>query len=314
LASYIVRRLLAIVPLALVVSFAVFFLMTLVPGDPAVSIAGPEATPEAIAAVRVQYHLDQSLIVQYGYWLRDALTLDLGVSRTTGAPVIDELTARMPVTGGLVLAAAFVALLIGVPTGVLSGIRPGHALDNSSRLLSGIGLAVPNFVAAIVLVVVVGVQLRWLPIIGYEKFTSSPWEWARHMALPAVTLGLALAAIMIRQLRAAMIDTLDSNFVRAAWARGGSPRRVIGQHALKNASMPALTVFGFSLAALIGGTVIIEQIFSLPGLGPLVLSAIIGSDVPVVQAVTLLFVFTQLVVALLIDLAYGWLNPKVRVT
>lgn len=303
----------AMVPLALIVSFAVFILMALVPGDPARAIAGPEATPEAITAVREEYHLDKPLIVQYGYWLRDAGTLDLGTSRASGEPVVDEMAERWPVTAGLVAASAVVAMVVGVPLGVLAGIRPGRALDNSSRLLAGIGMAVPNFVAAIVLIVLLGVQTRVLPIRGYVPFTQSPVDWAYHMVLPAVTLGLTLAAIMIRQLRAAMIDTLDSNFVRAAWARGGSPRRVIGQHALKNASMPALTVFGFSIAALLGGTVIIEQIFSLPGLGPFVLSAIIGRDVPVVQAVTLLFVLTQMVVALLIDLAYGWLNPKVRV-
>lgn len=312
--GFIARRLLAMVPLALIVSFAVFMLMALVPGDPALAIAGQEATPEAIEQVRVQYHLDQPLVVQYLYWLRDAVSLDLGTSRATSQPVLDEIVARWPVTAGLVAASALVAVVIGVPIGVLAGIRPGHLADNSSRLLAGIGLAVPNFVGAIVLVVILGVQLRWLPILGYAKFTESPADWALHMVLPAFTLGSTLAAIMIRQLRAAMIDTLDSNYVRAAWARGGSPKRVIGQHALKNAAMPALTVFGFSIAAMIGGTVIIEQIFSLPGLGPFILSAIVGRDVPVVQAVTLMFVLTQLVVALLVDLAYGWLNPKVRVS
>jgi peptide/nickel transport system permease protein len=314
LPGYIARRLLAMVPLALIVSFAVFMLMALVPGDPALAIAGQEATPEAIEQVRAQYHLDQPLIVQYIYWLRDAVTLDFGTSRASSQPVVDEIVARWPVTLGLVAASAVVALVIGVPLGVLAGIRPGHLVDNLSRLLAGIGLAVPNFVGAIVLVMILGVQLRWLPILGYVEFTESPGEWALHMVLPAVTLGLSLAAIMIRQLRAAMIDTLDSNYVRAAWARGGSPGRVVGQHALKNAAMPALTVFGFSIAAMIGGTVIIEQIFSLPGLGPFILSAIVGRDVPVVQAVTLMFVLTQLVVALLVDLAYGWLNPKVRVS
>ena len=310
---FIISRLLAMIPMLLIVSFGVFLLMTLAPGDPAVVIGGVDATPEQLEEIREEYHLDEPFVVQYVYWLRDAATFDLGTSRYGGTEVSEAIGERWPVTANLVLASAFIALLIGVPLGVLSGIRPGHALDNGGRLLSGVGLAVPNFVAAIALIVVVGVQRQWLPILGFVPFTESPLEWARHLFLPALTLGATLAAIMIRQLRAAMIDVLDSNYVRAAWARGGSPRRVVGLHGLKNAAMPAVTVFGFGIAALLGGSVIVEEIFSIPGLGPFLLDSIASRDIPVVLAITLLFVVTQLVMSLLVDLTYGWLNPKVRV-
>jgi peptide/nickel transport system permease protein len=295
-------------------SFLVFCLMALVPGDTARIIAGPEATAARLHEIRLQYHLDRPLVVQYFYWLKDALSFDFGTSRQTHQSVAHQLAERWPVTAGLVLAAALVALLIGVALGVLSGIRPGHLVDNTCRLLSGVGLAIPNFVAAIVLVVLFAVNRKWFPILGYVPFTDSPLEWGRHMLLPAFTLGIAVAAVLIRQLRAAMIDVLDSNYVRAAWARGGSPTRIFAKHALKNAAMPAVTVFGIAVAALLGGTVIIEQIFSIPGLGPYILAAIINHDVPVVLAVTLTFVVTQLVIMLLVDLTYGFLNPKVRVS
>jgi peptide/nickel transport system permease protein len=309
----VVSRLLAMVPMLLIVSFGVFLLMTLAPGDPAIAIGGADASPEQIAEIRDAYQLDEPLVVQYVFWLGDVVTFDLGTSRYAGSDVAAQIAERWPATAGVVLASAIVALVIGVPLGVLSGIRPGRAVDGASRLLAGLGLAVPPFVAAIALVVVFGVQRRWLPVLGYVPITESPLQWVRHMVLPALTLGVTLAAVMIRQLRAAMIDVLDSNYVRAAWARGGGPRRVVGVHGLKNAAMPAVTAFGFGIAGLLGGSVIVEEIFSIPGLGPYLLDAIVGRDVPVVQAITLLFVVTQIVMSLLVDLVYGWLNPKIRV-
>jgi peptide/nickel transport system permease protein len=297
-----------------ITSFLVFCLMALMPGDTARIIAGPEASAARLRQIRVQYHLDRPLVVQYYYWLKDALTLNFGTSQQTHQSVAHQLAVRWPVTAGLVLSAALVALLIGVTLGILSGIRPGHLVDNVCRLLSGVGLAIPNFVAAIVLVVLFAVNRKWFPILGYVPFSQSPVDWAQHMVLPAFTLGIAVAAVLIRQLRAAMIDVLDSNYVRAAWARGDTPTQIFAKHALKNAAMPAVTVFGIAVAALLGGTVIIEQIFSIPGLGPYILAAIIDHDVPVVLAVTLTFVVTQLVIMLLVDLTYGFLNPKVRVS
>jgi peptide/nickel transport system permease protein len=313
-ARLLLRRFLTLVPMLIVASFVVYCLMALVPGDPARAIAGIDATPKRIEQVRLLYHLNEPLIVQYGYWLKGAVLLNFGLSSQTHQPVASLLANTWPVTASLVVAAALISLLIGLPLGVLSGIRPGHSADNAFRLFSGLGLAIPNFVLAIVLVILLAVTHKWFPVLGYTPFWQSPLEWARHTVLPALTLGVAVAAVLIRQLRAAMIDVLDSNFVRAAWARGGAPKSVIGKHALKNGAIPVVTVFGISFAALLGGTVIIEQIFSIPGLGQLLLNAIVSHDVPVVQAVTLTFVVTQLIVMLLVDLTYGVLNPKVRVS
>ncbi len=314
MARFIVQRLLGMIPLMLVVSIGVFLLVAIVPGDAARAIAGQEASQEDIAAVRVRYHLDKPLAVQYGYWLRDAVQLDFGESRYTKTAVTSEIAARFPVTFSVVAAAAVWALLIGVPLGIIAGIRPGRPVDNLARLGSGVGLAVPGFVMAIVLVILFGVQRKWFPILGFVHITDRPFTWLHYVILPAVTLGSAMAAIMIRQLRAAMLDVLDSNYVRAAWARGGTVKGVILQHGLKNAAMPAVTVFGLQLAGLLGGSVLVEQIFSIPGMGPYMLTAITGRDVPVIQAVTLVFVVSQMAVSLLVDISYGYLNPKVRVS
>jgi peptide/nickel transport system permease protein len=302
------------IPIMLLDSFAVFCLLALSPVDQVRAVAGAQQlTPAQVAEVRAQYHLNKPLLVQYWYWLKNVLHFDFGVSRQTGTSVVHELSTRIPITAGLVLFAAAFALVIAVPVGVVSGIRPGHSLDNAGRLAATLGLAIPNFVLAILLIYIFGVKLKWLPVLGYVPFTQSPLQWARHMVMPGVALGAVLGVYVMRQLRAGMIDTLDSSYVRAAWARGGRPRRVIGGHALKNGSLPALTVFSFAVAAILGGTAIIEEIFNIPGLGSFIVSAIITLDVPVIQAVTLLFVVTQLVIALLVDIAYGWLNPKIRV-
>jgi peptide/nickel transport system permease protein len=203
-------------PLMLVVSIGVFLLVAIVPGDAARSIAGQDASAEDIAAVRVRYHLDKPLVIQYGYWLNDAVHLDFGESRYTKTPVTKEIAARFPVTASVVFAAACWALLIGVPLGIVAGIRPGRAVDNLARLGSGMGLAIPGFVMAIILIILFGVQRKWFPILGFVHLTDRPLTWLHYVILPAVTLGGAMAAIMIRQLRAAMLDVLDSNYVRAA--------------------------------------------------------------------------------------------------
>jgi len=296
----------------LVVSFAVFMLIALVPGDPAVRIAGSEANPEVLAQIRQQLNLDDRLLSQYVQWLGDAVRLDFGVSRYTGTTVSSDIISRLPVTASVVAAAAVVALLVGVPLGTGAGIRPGRLLDGVARTVSSLGLAIPAFVLAIILSILFAVQRSWFPILGFVKITDSPTEWVKSVTLPAVTLGLVLGAVMIRQLRASLIDTMGSNYVRAAWARGASPRLVVGKHAMKNAAMPAITVFGVQLGYLLGGSVIVEQIFSIPGLGPYMLAAILGGDVPIIQAVTLVFVVVQMMMSLLVDLTYGLLNPKIR--
>jgi peptide/nickel transport system permease protein len=309
------RRLVAVIPVLFLVSFAVFMLIALVPGNPAVTIAGgTSASPAAIAHVRSQLHLNDPLLVQYGRWLGGVVHLNLGRSIITDVPVAHEIGARLPVTLSLVLAAAFVAVVVGVPLGIASGSRPTGALDKGSRMVSSLGIAVPSFWLAVILVSVFAVHWHLFPPTGFTRITASPLQWARAIALPAVALGLLVAASVARQLRAGMIDALNANYVRTAWAKGGRARTVVLHHALKNAAIPAVTVLGVQLGYLIGGAVVIEQIFSIPGLGSYMLQGITSHDLPVVQGVTLVFVVFQMAMSLLVDLSYGYLNPRVRVT
>jgi len=314
MAALIARRLLAIIPILLIVTFAVFMLISLVPGDAAVTLAGGiRATPQKVQQVREQLHLDEPLLQQYWRWLSNAVQGNLGRSFYSRQPVSDEIAARLPVTLGMIVAGMFVTLLIGVPLGLISGMRAGSRVDKSGRLYASVGVAVPDFVIAIVLVVLFAVQWRLLPPSGYVRFTDSPTEWLRYMALPAVALGIASGAVLSRQLRASLVDTMESNYVRAAWARGGRARTVVGKHALKNAAMPVVTVLGLQLGFLVGGTVLLEQIFSIPGMGSYFLRGIDGFDLPVIQGVTIVFVVFMILMSLAVDIAYGFLNPKVRV-
>lgn len=310
---FVLRRLASSLVLLVLVSIAVFALIGLLPGDPARAIAGPEATAVQLADVRARFHLDQPLPVQYWLWLTAALRLDLGVSRYTGQSITTALAAYFPVTLGLVGAASLLALLVGVPLGVLAGVWPRRLVDRAASLFAGLSLAVPSFVLAIVLLLAFGVRLQWLPILGYTPFFQSPLDWARHILLPALALAAFISAVVLRQLRAGMIDTLESRHILASWARGGTALTVIGRHGVRNGSLPALTAFGVQLAALLGGTVIVEQIFSIPGIGPYLLTAIRGRDLPVIQACILLFVLCQVTISLAVDIVYGFLNPKVRV-
>ncbi len=310
----VLRRLLSIIPVLLIVSFAVFFLLALVPGDPAVTLAGGvNATPAAIAKVREQLHLNEPLVVQYWHWLTSAIHGDFGTSLATGQSVSQQIVQRFPVTLGLVIASAVVALIIGIPLGIISGVRPGGTVDAGARTFSTLGLAIPSFWLAVILISIFAVHWKIFPPTGYVAISESFTGWLQDITLPAVTLGLLMGATLARQLRASLIDTLDTPFVRTAWAKGGTRRSVLLRHGLKNASMPVVTVFGVQLGYLLGGAVIVEQIFSIPGLGSYLLSGITGHDLPVVQGVAMVFVLFQIAMSLLVDISYGYLNPKVRV-
>lgn len=311
----ILRRVLSIVPVLLIVSFAVFFLLALVPGDPAITLAGGlSATPAAIARVRAQLHLNDPLVVQYSRWLVAALHGNLGSSLSTGQAVSGQLATRFPVTFGLVVASGIVALVVGIPLGILSGVRPHGGLDSATRGFTSVSLAVPSFWLAVLLVSVLAVHWRLFPSTGYVAITQSFTGWLKDITLPAVTLGIAVGATLARQLRASLIDVLDTPYVRTAWAKGGTRRSVLLRHGLKNASMPVVTIFGVQIGYLLGGAVIVEQIFAIPGLGTYMLSGITDHDLPVVQGVAIVFVLFQMAMSLLADLSYGYLNPKVRVS
>jgi peptide/nickel transport system permease protein len=313
--ALILRRMLALVPLLLLVSLAVFSLTLLLPGDPAITLAGGDgASPEAIERVRQELGLDDPFPVRYGRWLGSALRFDFGKSLENGKPVADDIRARLPVTFGIALSALAVSLLIGVPAGILGGVRPGSWMDRVGVLTASLGIALPGFWLAMLLVGVFAVRLAWLPAIGYRSFTESPTDWFRHVVLPALALGTAGAASLARQLRAALVDVLDAPYVRTAWAKGARPRRVIAVHALRNAALPAITILGLQFSALLGGTVIIEQIFGIPGLGTYALRAILSNDLPVIQGVTIVYVLVHVLFNLVVDLSYGLLDPRIRLT
>ncbi len=312
--ALVIRRLFALIPIFLIVSFGVYLLVALVPGDASITLAGGEnATPEKIEAVREELHLEEPIVQQYARWLGDAVQGDLGNSLFSQVPVSEEIARRFPITLGLVVATLIVGLGVGIPLGVLSALRPGTKVDSASRLGTSVAIAIPNYWLAIELVVLFAVTWKLLPPSGYVAFTEDPMEWLRHIALPAVALGTWSAASLARQLRASLIDSLDTKYARTAWAKGASTRRVVWKHAMKNAAIPVVTVLGLQIGFLLGGSVIIEQIFSIPGLGSYFVQAVTSFDVPVIQGVTLVFVLVAVTLSLLVDISYGLLDPRVRV-
>jgi peptide/nickel transport system permease protein len=286
----------------------------LVPGDPARTLAGGQyATTERVALVRHQLGLDAPVVVQYGRWLRNAVHLDFGKSLFTHRAVTTVLTERLPVTANVVVGSVLFALIVSVPAGIAAAVRQRRFVDKAIITGVSIGMSVPTFWLALILVAVFSVQLRWLPAIGYVHFTDSPLGWARHLLLPWISIGVVMAASLTRQLRAGLCDVLGTDYVRTARSKGLRPSRVVGKHALKNAAMPAITVLGLQIGYLFGGAVIVEQIFAIPGIGSLMIDAVINKDIPVVQGGVMVMALLVLATNFLVDVVYGYVNPKVRV-
>lgn len=302
--TYILRRVLAVVPVLLAISFLTVAMLRLVPGDPAASLAGDTATPAQIAAIRRDLRLDQPIHVQYGLFMWDTLHGNFGRSLKTNRLVADELRSRMPSTAKLALAAMLFASIVGVAVGIVSAARQNSWLDNA--IMAGIvaGYSLPSFWVGILLILFFGVQLRWFPFIG----DSSP----AHLVLPALTLGLQPAAVIARLTRSSMVEILHLDYVRTAWAKGLHERTVFLRHALKNAFIPVVTVIGLQIGSLLGGAVIAEVIFNWPGLGTLAVTAINSHDYPIVQGVVLLAAVTFVLINLFVDLLYGFLDPRIR--
>lgn len=310
---FLLRRLALTVPIVVLASFLVFGLILLVPGDPAITLAGDNATEEQIEAIRDRLGLDDPFIVQYGRWASDAVTGDLGDSLYSGREVTRSIGERLPVTVSLAGLAMLVAVLIAVPAGVIAATRRGTAFDSAATIGASLGLAMPNFWLGAVLALVFALRLGWLPATGYVPIEDDPVEWLRHLLLPALTLGASAAAETTRQLRSALSDVLDQDYIRTARASGLRSRRIVFKYGLKNAAMPVITVMGFQVAFLLGGSVIVEQLFALPGLGGLAIRAVLDRDLPVIQGVVLFTTVLVVMINLAVDLLYGWLNPKVRV-
>lgn len=311
--GYVGRRLLAVVPLLLIISALVFSMTFLIPGDPARILAGGlHASPDRVAAVRHQLGLDRPVLTQYWHWLIHALGGNLGSSLFSHSSVSAEIGRRFPITLSLAIGALVVAVLLGIPAGIAAGTRPGSIVDRLVTLGTSTAIAIPDFWLGIVLVIVFAVKLKVLPAIGYVGITRSPVQWATHLYLPWLALGIAGAAPIARQLRGALIDVLDQDYIRTAGAKGLPEWRIVLKHALKNAAIAPVTVAGIQFAYLLGGTVILEYIFSIPGLGLYFFDALNGKDLPVIQGVTLVVALTFVLLNLGVDVLYAYINPKVR--
>jgi peptide/nickel transport system permease protein len=310
--KFFAMRLLTTVPVLILVTFVAFGLVLLIPGDPAVTIAGPDATVEQVAAVRERLGLDRPVVVQYWDWVTGALSGDLGTSLFTSRPVATSISDGLPVTMALAGTALLISLLIAVPTAILSALRRGTWLDRVATVGSSLGIALPSFWLGLVFVLIFSLGLGWLPATGYVAIEEDPAAWLAHILLPALTLGIAGAAESTRQLRGSIIGVLQQDYIRTARAKGLRGRMVIGKHVMKNASVPLVTVLGLQITALLGGAVLVEQVFGVPGLGQIAINAVTTRDVPVIQGIVLVAVLVAVVSNLLVDLAYGYLNPKVR--
>lgn len=308
----LVRRLLLTIPILVLASFLVFGLVLIVPGDPAITLAGDNATVEQIEAIRERLGLDDPVWTQYGRWAGKAIQGDLGESLFSGRSVTKSIGERLPVSVSLAAVSVAIALMIAIPAGVIAALNRGRWIDSAATVGASLGLAMPSFWLGALLALLFALRLGWLPATGYVPISTSITEWLRHLILPALTLGTAAAAETTRQLRSSLIQVLEQDYIRTARSSGLRSRVVIFKHAMKNAAMPVVTVLGFQVAFLLGGSVIVEQLFALPGLGGLAIRAVLDRDLPVIQGVVLFTTVLVVSINLLVDLLYGWLNPKVR--
>jgi peptide/nickel transport system permease protein len=308
----ILRRLVATIPVLLLVTAGVFALIHLTPGDPIDAMMAESVDDSVKRELRRDLGLDRPLYLQYATWMGRLLQGDLGRSIRNREPVIENVGRRIKPSLQLAGLAMAISLLVATPIGILSAARRNSTLDRFGTSFALFGICMPNFLIALLLIFLFGVTLRWLPISGYVDPMEELWDGLRSLALPAITLGLALAAVITRTLRSSMLEALSEDYIRTARAKGLSEGAVIRAHALKNALIPVVTVLGLQLGTLIGGAVITEYVFALPGVGRLVVDAVFARDYPLVQGVVLLIAVGFILSNLMVDLLYGWIDPRIR--
>jgi peptide/nickel transport system permease protein len=310
--AYIARRLAATVLVMGLVGVFVFLLLHLSPGDPAAIIAGDNATPDQIAAIRQRLGLDDPLPAQFVRWLGAVLNGDLGISIFSNEPVLKLIGQRIEPTLSLALTTITVAVTLAVTFGVVAAWKAGSLIDRTLMVISVLGFSVPVFVVGYVLIYVFAITLRWLPVQGYAPIADGLGPWIERLVMPSTALGLAYVALIARITRASMLEVLAEDYIRTARAKGVATRSMLLKHALKNAGVPIVTVIGIGVALLIGGVVITETVFNIPGVGRLVVDAISKRDYPIIQGVILLFSGVYVLVNLLVDLTYTLLDPRIR--
>jgi peptide/nickel transport system permease protein len=307
------KRIAQIIPTMFLVSLLVFGLQQLMPGDPALVLAGEErGDPKVLAQIRAELWLDRSLPVQYVHWAGNVLRGNLGYSWRNREPVTQLIAQKLPVTAQLGLMAFVIAILIGIPAGVLAAVKRNSVWDYLANAIGLAGLSLPNFWLGIMLILLVSVDLEWLPPSGYVPLTEDVWQSLATTIMPAFVLGNAIAAVLMRHTRGAMLSALDQDYIRTARAKGLSRGRVVMRHALRNALLPVVTLGALELGTLLSGAVLTEQVFSIPGFGKMVVDAVFNRDYPVVQGVVLVTAFLFIVLNLAADILYVLINPRLR--
>jgi peptide/nickel transport system permease protein len=310
--AYIARRVLATIPVLAIVALVVFAILHVAPGDPAALIAGDQATPEQIAAIRVKLRLDLPLHEQFVLWLGSALHGDLGTSIFSNRPVASLFLQRLEPTVALAVMTTIIAVVLAVPIGVLAAWKAGSFVDRGVMSIAVLGFAFPVFVVGYILIYVFAMKLKVLPIQGYRPIADGFWPFVQHLVLPSLALGLSFMALIARITRASVLEVLGQDHIRTARAKGLPARRLLFDHALPNAAVPIVTIIGVGVALLLGGVVVTESVFAIPGLGRLVVDAILSSDYPVIQGALLIFSLTYVVVNLIVDLVYVAIDPRIR--
>lgn len=310
--AYILRRVLATIPVMAIVALFVFSLLYIAPGDPAAVIAGDQATPADVERIRQSLGLDRPYLVRFGAWVWDILHGDLGTSIFTNLPVSHMIAQRVEPTLSLMIVTLLLAITIAVPMGVVAAWKQGTLIDRAVMALAVFSFSVPVFVVGYLLAYIFALELDWLPVQGYTPFNQGFWPWLENLVLPAVALGGVYIALIARITRATMLEVLSQDYIRTARAKGVGQRGILFLHALKNAAVPIVTVIGIGMALLIGGAVVTESVFAIPGLGRLTVDAILRRDYPVIQGVVLLFSFVYVLVNLVIDLLYTVFDPRIR--
>lgn len=314
MAFFLLRRLSLMVIVLFLVSVIVFGLVNILPGDPAMLMLGVEATPETLEALREEMGLNDPVYVRYFDWVGGVIQGDLGYSIQDHSPVMEILVNKIPVTLELTVMSFLIAIMIALPIGIISAIRKGSALDYTSTIFALTGVSLPSFWLGILLIYVFAITLGWFPPSGYVPLGENFLKSIMLMLLPAITLGTRMSAEMMRMIRSSLLEVLESDFIRTGYAKGLLERSVVFGHALKNALIPVLTVSGLQLTTLFGGTVIVETIFAVPGLGRLILDSILTRDYPVVQGVVLFMAFSVVCINFFIDILYSILDPRIKLT
>src|SRR5690349_2635058 len=310
--SYIVRRILATLPVMAIVALFVFSLLYIAPGDPAAVIAGDQASPADVERIRQGLGLDRPFLIQFGSWVWRILHGDLGTSIFTNLPVSTMIAQRMGPTLSLMMVTLLLTLVVAVPLGVVAAWKAGSWIDRTIMAFAVFGFSLPVFVVGYILAYIFALELEWLPVQGYTPLTEGFWPWLQNLILPSIALGCVYIALIARITRATMLEVLQQDYIRTARAKGLGQGGILFVHALKNAAVPIVTVIGIGIALLIGGAVVTESVFAIPGLGRLTVDAILRRDYPLIQGLVLLFSFVYVLVNLLVDLSYTLLDPRIR--